>query len=197
MRTPSPRFLGLSALLLCLLLLAIFIGLKRVITRPTTTQLEKAIPDFFAKNFLIVQTNENGLPKNILRSSYAEHYPKTEMIYFSTPSVTVYPNAGALWQISAQHGKTWGKHIDKIYLWEEVIISRPKDKNIRFSTLTTTEIYYYPPTKIAYTDKPVTITQPGTLVKSIGLQANFNTGIINLLSQARGHYVPKEPHQTK
>lgn len=194
MRTKALRFTSVSALLLGCFIIAILIG-HNFSRHSSPIQTKQAIPDFFAKNFQIVQMNENGSPKNVLKSTYAEHYPKTEMIYLAAPSVSIHSSTGTLWKIAAEHGKTWGKHIDKVYLWENVIISRPNDENTQAPTLTTTEIYYYPPTKIAYTDKPITVTQPGGIVNSIGLQANFNTGIISLLSQARGHYVPKEPRR--
>ena len=67
-------------------------------------------------------------------------------------------------------------------------IHQPEQANNLKTDITTSHVTILPNQSIAKTDQSVTITRPDSIVKATGMQADFKTGIIELLSHSRGIY---------
>ena len=76
------------------------------------------------------------------------------------------------------------------YLRDHVKIQQLNTTQHLATTLLTQFLTLYPKQNVAITDAPVTIEQPGLKINAKGLRADLNSGNIELLSNARGHYDP-------
>ncbi len=92
------------------------------------------------------------------------------------------------WVINAEHGQL-REGGDVLFLWGNVHISQAKSNTNLGTVLVTSELTYYPKTRLADTAKPVEIKQSNSnQVNAVGMKANLNTGEITFLSQMRGRY---------
>jgi lipopolysaccharide export system protein LptC len=152
-----------------------------------TTGNKPQTPDAFMTEITAVQFNKLGKLNNTLTSPKLVHYQQEDTTLLDTPYIIHYVEDEPPWHISAKHGKAVDE-TTKIILWEKVKFHQPPGPNSHNTTLLTSKMTYYPKKSFAETDAPVTIIQPGTIVHSIGLQADLNKVEITLLSQVRGQY---------
>jgi len=146
-------------------------------------------PDSFMTNATYTKMNADGQLAAELFTPRAVHYPQNSTTHITTPKVIIYSQGLMPWHVSADYGKS----IDgtkTILLWDHVKLHRDKGPHNQFMTMTTTKATLYPKRRLAITHQPVTIIQPGTVIKAVGLKANLNKGTIVLLSKAHAVYVP-------
>lgn len=137
------------------------------------------------------QYDTSGSLLNSLTSPLIRHIPKNNQHWLKNPVIVInQPNQSA-WEIKADHAIALHGG-EKITFNHHVHIHQNKDERSDESTLTTEQIIYYPKTKKAFTSKDILFEQPGNRVQSTGMKADLNTKHIQLLSQARGVYVPKQ-----
>ena len=160
--------------------------LKNTISEPTQS-------DGFMIDVIAIKTNAAGQPKSTLISPKLTHYPKNNQTKLLKPHFTFLskkPRENP-WQITANFGlATQG--ITKVLLWDHVVIHQATSQANKDTRILTSKLTVYPNKNFAKTNKNVVLYQPGSVVKSKGMEANFDTGAINLLSQSRGEYVPTD-----
>ena len=144
-------------------------------------------PDAFATDIKSVKLNKLGEIDRILISPKIVHYPKNNMSKITKPFAIINKKDEQPWHITSDRGEAL-EGTKKIILFGNVKIRQLPGENSKNITLLTTEITFYPDRSYIETDKPVTIKQPGNIVKAIGLQADLNTGYIKLLSKVKGQY---------
>jgi lipopolysaccharide export system protein LptC len=148
-------------------------------------------PDFFMTNAVYVDLDANGEIHNQINTSKITHFTTDNTYYFDAPHLQMYSSNEQPWDISAIKGKSeHGK--EKIYLWENVNLHQLAGKNNAEILVNTTKLTIYTDRKFAETDQPLTISQAGTTVTSIGAQADFLHGTIKLLSRVKGQYQPEK-----
>jgi lipopolysaccharide export system protein LptC len=146
-------------------------------------------PDGFMTEANYTHFDENGDIQNQIYSPKVTHYSENDTSFLTKPSLVMHTLDHQTWIITAENGSS--THGTKeILLKDNVKVERIKVLQNTTSTLTTDLLRAYPDTNLAETDQPVTIIQPGSIVKSIGMTANLKTGDINLLSQAQGVFLP-------
>ncbi len=146
-------------------------------------------PDGFMTEANYTHFDQNGDVQSQLYSPKVTHFSENDTSFLEKPALVMHTLDHQTWLISAENGSS--THGTKeILLKDNVKVQRTKVLQNTTSTLTTELLRAYPDTNLAETDQPVTIIQPGSIVKSVGMTANLKTGDINLLSEAQGTFLP-------
>tara|TARA_B100000989_G_scaffold298988_1_gene291699 strand:+ start:8200 stop:8796 length:597 start_codon:yes stop_codon:yes gene_type:complete len=146
-------------------------------------------PDAFAEQVVATHIDKQGKLHSQLISPRIVHYPDHDSSVASNPHVILYNDKDGKnpWHVTALNGKT----IDgdtQIILWDNVKIHEPPGNNNDDMTMTTSYLEVYPDKDFAKTDKPVTFSETGVVVKSVGMKAYINEKRVELLSRAQGVY---------
>lgn len=155
----------------------------------TTTENNPTQPDAFMENVIITTLDKEGKPAMKLETPRITHYPEHDMTDIVTPHVTAYRQSPNPWHINSEHAKTTGG-TSEILFWSRVIIHHLADTENPATMMETNSLTIFPDKQIAKTSDAVKITQPDTIVNSVGMLANWDDGTVQLLSQAKGEYVP-------
>lgn len=157
------------------------LSLNKTNTNPLTT------PDAFMTEANYTGFNAEGKWNSRIYATRITHYPDQDTSKLETPKMISRSSNPLTWIITADHGIS--QHgLKTIYLTDNVVVERIHDANGKTLTFKTTALTTYPQQKLAKTDRPVTIIQPGSTVQATGLTADMNTGDIHLLSSVRGTY---------
>jgi LPS export ABC transporter protein LptC len=117
------------------------------------------------------------------------HYAQNDSTDFTDPQLTLYHKSPNPWFIESKTAKA-SHGIDKVVFTENVTIHHPADYANPATIIKTTTLTVHPNDKTAETAEPITMIQPNSIMKAIGMQADMDSGNIKLLSQAQGEYVP-------
>lgn len=147
-------------------------------------------PDIFVQNLTVRKFDENGLLTNQLKSPFMKHFPKDNSHIFTNPHILVHQKDEPPWDIRSLHAKSIHAG-EQITFTKEVVVHQAPGTKTQESTLKTEKIVYYPKEQKATSDLLVTFEQPGNKVQSQGMTAYLAEKRVQLLNQARGHYVPK------
>ena len=166
---------------------SIFLSKKAPITLSQTSPDQ---PDAFMEDVVAIIMSKEGKPRLKVETPKMFHYAKNDSTEFTKPHVTIYRQSPQPWHINANHAKaTWGT--SEILFWENVIIHHLEDEENPITTMNTSSLTIFPEKKVAETNKEIIVTQPNTMIRAIGMLANWDAGTVKLLSQAREEYVPK------
>lgn len=96
------------------------------------------------------------------------------------------------WHIRAPKG--WMVEGHQVKLYNGVVITRAKYSTHPAFKMTTSVLYLNPKTSEAYTDAPVTLSQPqkGNITHAVGLRANLDQKYLELLSNVSSVYEPNK-----
>ncbi|MDA8561956.1 LPS export ABC transporter periplasmic protein LptC [Gammaproteobacteria bacterium] len=160
--------------------------------KPDIIALKKPTqPDSFMENVITTIINKEGDKSVLIKSPRIIHYSKNDTTIIESPKITIYRDSPKPWIINSDYAKATSG-INKIFFWSNVVIHHPVDVKTPLTTFTTKSLTVYTKNNIAKTSDAVTLTQPESTVNGIGMTANLNNGEIQLLSKARGEYVPKQ-----
>lgn len=177
----------LSAVLICALFFSGWLIQQMNNNAMNATVNPPDTPDTFMEKATYVKLDQNGNLHSKIYVSKMKHYPSNDTSYFTTPRVIFYNQNHVPWDITANEGKSQSG-VSQVFLWDNVKIHQPAGPNSHELTMTTTNLTIFPEKQFAQTDQPVTIIEPGSVINSVGLRANLNTGEVQLLSHARGVY---------
>jgi lipopolysaccharide export system protein LptC len=175
-----------------LMVLALVLGgWSILINKHAETRLTDAAhrPDAVMENVVATIINQAGNPSLKIESPKMTHYAANDTTDIETPRITIYRQSPEPWYIHSTYAKAT-QGLDQIYFWDNVIIHHISDVSNPATTMTTTTLTVFPDKQIAQTNDHVILTQPDTTIHGTGMLANLNDGTIQLLSQARGEYVP-------
>lgn len=118
------------------------------------------------------------------------HFASNDVTDFIEPELTLYHKSPQPWFIESRFAKA-KEGIEKVIFRENVTIHHPADSSNPATVIKTASLTVYPNAQTAETGDKVTMLQPNSTVKAIGMFADMNSGNIKLLSQAEGEYVPE------
>jgi lipopolysaccharide export system protein LptC len=170
-------------------LLSFWIMLSHNASSSVTSKVEAGNPDAYMVNATYKMFNEKGELHARIFSPHMTHYPHNNSAYFLKPRILMYTTKQQPWYVNAEHGRSRDGNA-WVYLWGHVVVHQPETPKTINTRITTSTLTVYPNKEIATTNKPVTITRPGSITQAIGLNANFKTGIFKLLSNSEGDYAP-------
>lgn len=182
----------ISIFLVIALVISSFFAINITKNMLAQNQLQKNSSDFFMSDVVYTQMAEDGSVQNQMKSPKIVHYPLTDTYTFSFPQLIMIDATKRPWLISANNG-IGKKNGQEIYLWDNVkIIQQGTGEGQEFMKVATSSATIYQQQKIAYTDKPLTITQAGTVVSAVGAKVDFRASTIKLLSKVQGQYASDE-----
>jgi len=153
------------------------------------TANQTLLPDAFMENVVATTMDKYGKPKMKIVTPRLTHYAENDTTQLVSPELTLYRKSPTPWYITANHA-TATQGADLIHFKQDVVIHHAADSDHPATLIKTPSLTVHPSDQTAETDEFITMTQPNTLIKAIGMRANMNTGDIKLLSQAKGEYVP-------
>ncbi|MGI9289377.1 MAG: LPS export ABC transporter periplasmic protein LptC [Pseudomonadales bacterium] len=144
---------------------------------------QEEVADNYSTDVTALQFNKSGGLQYHLHTDDAAHYLSSDESILQRPILLSYGEDGTIWRSVSDHGKVrpGGNIVD---LWGNVTIRRADDgvqiasDNMTFNTLDGD----------ADTTAAVTIKTPSSNIEGIGMHANINTEIVNLLKDVRGIY---------
>ena len=148
--------------------------------------------DGFMANAYYEQTDSNGNIQTQVSALTIEHFLQQNTSVFHHPNITMY-NAqtggkpSQPWHITADQG-TAEFGIKKIHLQNNIKLEQYQPEQRHKLTLVTSSLDILPEQKIIETQAPVTLLQPGAVIKSRGVRVNMQKGSIEFLSQASAHF---------
>jgi len=160
-------------------------------TTPTVTPAHPVINHFDAYMEQVSATvlNRSGKPSLHIESPRMVHFPRNDTTRILKPVVTLYRKMSTPWTIHAEQGMAF-HGIQKILFTQNVLVHHPADPLDPEMKLITESLTVLPDREKINTEEAVTLTQPDATIHAIGMDANFNTGIVHLLSDTRSEYVP-------
>ena len=145
--------------------------------------------DAFATEIISTQFSDQGTKRYELSSPRLNHYKTNNQTHVDSPMLYLFNKQHDSWLITAQYATALqGK--EKIEFVKNVDISGAGTSNHKNTQLLTEKISYYPDKNAANTALPVTIVQPGSIIRATGMEVEFNAGTIHLLSNIHGSYSP-------
>lgn len=159
--------------------------------RPQTSAGAQAasLPDAFMEDVVALIMDKQGKPKMKIVTPKMVHYAENDMTKLVTPQLTLYRKSPQPWYITSERAKAI-QGVEKVDFWDNVVVHHSGDERSPATVIKTIALTVYPNKQTAETNEFITMLQPNTIVKAVGMHADMNTGDIRLLSQARGEYVP-------
>jgi len=136
------------------------------------------------------QYDTKGRMVHFLETPLMQHIPKHNQHLLTTPHIITNEVDQSPWDISAKEA-TAIEGTQKVTFHHNVNIRQEKADHSD-TLLHTEQLIYFPHQKKATSNAEVTLTQAENQVQSKGLEIDLATSHVRLLSNARGHYVPKK-----
>lgn len=146
-------------------------------------------PDGFMEEVKATIMDKEGKPRLKVETPILTHYAENDATELTKPHVTIYRQSPQPWHINSNFAKT-KKGIQEITFSDHVIIHHLPDLNNPMTKLETSTLTVFPDQQLAKTQEAITMTQPSTTIRAVGMLANWDQGTVELLSQAREEYVP-------
>lgn len=149
---------------------------------------ESRNPDFFMNKAVYLELNKDGTVHSQMQAAKLIHYVEKDSCFFDSPNMKMFNGPETQpWYISADKG--WGVNgIKTVYLTNNVKISQKGSAKNPDMKIVTAAMTIFPQRKYAETNKPVTITQAGSVMHAGGAQADLKTGVVNLVGKVDGQY---------
>lgn len=160
------------------------------IEKTTLIANDKNEYDIVSHQFTQNQYDKSGHLASTSKTPVLHHYINGDYSIFESPHFILHNKQGE-WIIDAAKGKSINQN-EKVTLWGNVTMVQPATKTSPMTTILTDHATIYPSKSYAKTDAYVTINRGHTVIEGLGATANLKSGIITLLSQTRGHYVPTQ-----
>jgi len=176
----------LAALLISILLMQQF---TPHLSSSTSSTSNANVIVAFADNIIYKSYNKNGFIQSNIKATSLERYQKDGESSFKYPHGLIYTKKRIPWYIRADTGRARDT-ANWIYLHGNVIMHQLPYPNHPETTIKTETAIIHPAKETAETDQAVLIQQLDNEVKGVGMKADMNKGIIDILSQSEGYYQP-------
>lgn len=153
----------------------------------TRNGLARHDPDYIIDGLTAMTMAPNGDIKQTLAAEKLIHYPDNDSTHLRMPKFVSLTSPKAPLTITSLEALV-SKDGNDVFFKDDVRVTRGAYANRSELVVNTSYLHVIPDKNIAETDKPVTITDANTIVKSIGLELNNETRILKLESQVRGTY---------
>lgn len=159
--------------------------------RPKETVIPQStsLPDAFMEDVSALIMDKQGRPKMRIVTPKMVHYVENDTSQLTSPKLTIYRQSPQPWYITSKHA-TATQGVEHVLFWDNVNVQHSADQNNPATLIQTPKLLVHPKKQTAETTEFITMTQPNTVIKATGMEADMNTGNIKLLSEAKGVYVP-------
>jgi LPS export ABC transporter protein LptC len=183
-KTVTLTLLFLAALLVSLLVMKKFAEHSSKTLVPT----QKVIIAF-ADEITYKSYDKNGLLQAKILATSMENYQTNQQSVFKYPHGLVYTKKRIPWYIRANEGIAKNK-TEWIDLYGNVIMHQLPLSHRPETTIKTEALSINPKKELAKTNLYVSLQQLGNKIEGVGMNANMNTGVIDISSHSKGYYQP-------
>lgn len=148
------------------------------------------IPDAVMEEVHAKIMNKMGNPKIYIYAPKLFHFKKDDTTKFELPHIEFYQTNNQPWIVNSKYALA-RDGMKVVSFWDNVLIKHTADENNPETTIQTEHLLVHPEQNKIETKDPITLIQPSTLIKAVGMVADTQKGDVSLLSQARGQYVPE------
>lgn len=143
--------------------------------------------DYTLHEFQLTTLNKDGSEAFTLAAPKLERNPENREMDIATPSFYFPDSKQRRWR--AQSRSAWvNADGSEVRLRDDVRLEAPDgESKLR---LETSSLNVFPDADIASTNAEVLITQPGTIIRGRGLEAQLDANRVTLKSEVRSRYVP-------
>ena len=150
--------------------------------------------DYLLHDFEIVVLDRQGHESFTLRAPFLERHPGDRTMSLQSPLFLSPPKRGsdaAPWEVRADTGWVSAEG-DELRLRGDVVASSTGSGS-RPVRMATEQLNVFPESKRATSAVAVTVTQPGSILRGLGMEALLDSRRVRLKSNVRVRYVP--PHR--
>ena len=152
-------------------------------------QNKKLLPDAYMEDVTAIILDKVGKVTMKIVTPKMLHYAQDDKTDFIDTQLTLYHKSPNPWFVESKTAQAL-HGIDNVIFKGNVTIHHPADYNNPATVIKTTTLTVNPNERTAETAEPITMIQPNSVIKAVGMQADMDSGNIRLLSQAQGEYVP-------
>lgn len=146
-------------------------------------------PDYILNNFVTTKTDQYGNVLYELHAAEMKHFPDDDSTELKLPKLVQYTDGKPNTHITSKRGLV-SSNGEQVQFMDDVVLVREAYADRGEMTLLTQYLKVTPDSGIATTDKPVVIKQaPKTVIHGTGMIYNKKQQTIQLLNNARVHYV--------
>lgn len=147
-------------------------------------------PDYFLENFKLTIYQPDGAPAYYLNADHMNHFPDDDTMALKKIRIEYYGDDQHTW-ITTSNEATAYQNIEVMYLTGNVQLQRQASQPDQAITVNTDSLRIDFPKKHASTSAEVKIIAKNSSIVAKGMDVDLVAGQLFLLSDARGHYVPK------
>lgn len=156
--------------------------------------VDHSLPDSYANNVTLTRYDDQGNIVSQIYSPHLTHFKQDNRTLFEKPHIILYNKGQNPWVIDAAEGLATHE-FEKITLVKDVTAHQAASAQNNEITITTSEMNIDTKNQTAYSKQPIQLIQKGqdkslTIVNSVGVYVEQKTGIVKLLTQAKGYYAP-------
>ena len=185
----NSRLLIWAPLLMLLLLAALtwWLDSKVQPLAPKRDGSSRHDPDYIVENFTATRMSKEGTPRYILTAKKMVHYPDDDTTHLEYPVFRHLEDGKPEINITANQGLLTSGGEDAYFTGDVKVVRKAWKSDPELKAFTSF-LHVIPDQDLAKTDKPVTLTEPHSVVTAVGLELNSETRVLKLLSNVKGHY---------
>jgi lipopolysaccharide export system protein LptC len=178
-------------LLPLLMLLAATYWLNQQVQAPTTATNGslRHDPDYVIDNFTATSLDDKGKIRFIMSAKKMVHYPDNDTTFLEAPQLVSLTAERPPLRMFALNGEISHKG-DEIFLRDDVNIVRPPYAKQSELTFKTNYLHVLPNKNIADSDQAVSLVDARTNINATGMELDYKTHIVQLLSKVKSVYEP-------
>lgn len=155
---------------------------------PTAKPKERHEPDYYFEDFALRAHQTEGEPRYVLHGERLVHFADDDTSEVTEPRLRYDRPEDDPWHVSGRRGVV-NPRGDVVDLYEDVVMeNRGGQQPMR---LHTSRMTVYTEAGRAQTDRPVTMTSPGSRVDAVGMTAWFESDLVELHEDVRGRHDPR------
>ncbi len=155
---------------------------------PNKTSVVGGRSDYVLHDFELIALDGTGTESFTLRAPMLARSPGDRSMALTTPLFLLPDKQGHHWQVRSDTG--WvSPGGDEVRLRGDVRTRSP-EQDARRTTMNTEQLNVFPDDSRATSTAIVTITQPGSILRGRGLEADLDTRQYRLLSEVHSRYAP-------
>lgn len=147
-----------------------------------------ARPDYVLHDFELVALDKQGKEAFLLRAPKLARNPDDKTLSIATPLFLIPDKQGDRWKLRSKTGWVAADN-SEIRLRGNVVATSPPDGSPP-STMKTEQLNVFPDADKASSPVLVTVTNPASTMRGIGMRADLATNRVQLLSKVRMSYEP-------
>nr|QMS48064.1 uncharacterized protein YrbK clustered with lipopolysaccharide transporters [uncultured bacterium] len=144
-------------------------------------------PDYLLHDLELVALDDEGKESFTLRAPLMARNPDQGSMEMQSPLFLLPDSEGLYWQVVARSGWVSADGNELRLLGDVAVTGPPQQRAVEMNTA---QLNIYPDRDLATAPGAVTITQPGSILRGVGLETNLASKQYKLKSQVRSRYVP-------